>query len=262
VEFQFLLLKKECRLKMYDIIGDVHGCLVELTKLLEKLGYNTNTHNHPKGRRVIFLGDICDRGWYSYGTYQLVQDMVMRNRAMLVRGNHDDKLLRFFEGKGVVQNHGLDKTILDFQKNCVDAQSVVKFLSDVPFFLSLHNDKLIVVHAAWKNSFWVYGCMNKKCRTWCLFAPNRGMREDGFPDRVDWVGPRQLTDESPIIVYGHQPYLEPRIENKTYGIDTGCVFGGKLTALRYPEMDLVSVGAERCYADSETRWGICTEGGK
>lgn len=240
---------------MYDIIGDLHSCLTELTTLLEKLGYNPETHNHPEGRRVVFLGDICDRGWYSYGTYQLVYDMVMKNRAMMVRGNHDDKLLRFHQGSRVVQNHGLDKTILDFQNHCVDAESVATFLSKVPYFLSLDNDKLIVVHAAWKESLWQYGCMDKKCRTWCLFAPNNGMRQDGFPDRIDWVKPRKVDANSPTIVYGHQPYREPRVENKTYGIDTGCVFGGKLTALKYPEMEFVSVNADRCYAEGETKWG-------
>lgn len=240
---------------MYDIIGDVHGCLEELIMLLEKLGYNTETKTHPNGRRVVFLGDICDRGWYSYGTYHLVYDMVMRNKAIMVRGNHDDKLRRFFEGNRVIQNHGLDKTIADFQTHCVPEQDVSEFLSEVPLFLSLDNDKLIVVHAAWKEKFWTYGCMDKRCRTWCLFAPNNGMCEDGFPDRIDWVRSRQVSTDSPVIVYGHQPYREPRVENKTYGIDTGCVFGGKLTALMYPEMELISVNAKRCYAEGETRWG-------
>lgn len=240
---------------MYDIIGDIHGCLEEMKGLLEKLGYEYPYDNHPKGRIPVFLGDITDRGWYSFGTYHLVSELVKSGKALMCHGNHDDKLMRYFQGRNVMLLHGLDKTVAEFEKQQADPEEVVDFLSKVPYFHSLDDDKLVAVHAAWHEKFWDYGPTSKKCRTWALFAPNRGMREDGYPDRVDWVGPRIVTEKSPVIVYGHQPYQEVRIENKTYGIDTGCVFGGKLTALRYPEMELVSVDAERKYTEGETRWG-------
>lgn len=238
---------------MFDLIGDVHGCLMELNELLEKLGYEEG--KHPDGRLPVFLGDLTDRGWYSFGVYHLVSELVKSGNALLVRGNHDDKLMRWAMGRNVMLFHGLDKTIAEFEKQAVDKQEVVDFFSNIPYFHSLDDNKLVAVHAAWHEKFWDYGPSSKKCRTWCLFAPNRGMREDGFPDRVNWVAPRIVKEDSPTIVYGHQPYKEVRVENKTYGIDTGCVFGGKLTALRYPEMELVSVDSPRQYAEGEVKWG-------
>jgi protein phosphatase len=71
-----------------------------------------------------------------------------------------------------------------------------------------------------------------------------------MPDRIDWVTPRVVKDESPWIVYGHQPYKEARIQNKTIGVDLGCVFGNKLGCVRWPERKIITVDAARPYSES------------
>ena len=146
----------------------------------------------------------------------------------------------------MVRNHGLDRTVRQFEQAGYDNGKVAEFLKTLPWHLSLDGGKLIVVHAAWRD-----GLETEKpglLRSWCLYAPCTGQTlPNGMPDRIDWVSQRQVTEASPWIVYGHQPYDEVRILNKTAGIDTGCVFGGKLTALRWPEMEVVQVSAKERY---------------
>ena len=230
---------------MFDIIGDVHGCITELNLLLEKLGYNHNGYSN--NRRLVFTGDLIDRGWYSLSVFLKVQEIVDSKCALLVRGNHDDKLMRWAKGNNVKFNHGFEKTSEEFSHI---KDKVYKFLSSTPMYLSLDDGQLIIAHAAWKNSLKNIDPFDKKCRTWCLYGPTTGrMLENGLPDRIDWVIDRK--EDSPLIVYGHQVYKEPRVLSNTYGIDTGCAFGGYLTALRYPELEFVSIKAQWIYDKSK-----------
>jgi len=238
---------------MYDIIGDIHGCAYELHLLLEKLGYEQAklgmVYNPPKGRKAVFLGDLIDRGRASGVVFCTVRNMVRADFALLARGNHDDKLMRWAKGNNVVLNHGLDKTVEEI-KLFTSKQEVYNFLRNMPMYHLLDEGKLIAVHGAWHSGLKDKDPFDKKCRSWCLYAPTTGKTlPNGLPDRIDWVIDRKETE--PIIVYGHQPYREPRILNGTYGIDTGCVFGGHLTSLRYPEMEIVQVKAHRVYDDSK-----------
>lgn len=231
-------------------IGDIHGCLDELKELLIILGFMPPKFNHFQNKKAIFVGDLVDRGPSSFEVFNLVRQMVNQGSALAVRGNHDDKLMRYYKGINVVQSHGLDKTIIEFKNN--NAENVAEFISSLPYYLTF--DNVVVTHASWKEKYWQYDNYNKNCRSWCLFGPNNGIKEDGFPDRIDWAGKRVIDYNSPIIVYGHQPYKNVRCVNKTYGIDTGCVFGNRLSALKYPEMEIVSVLAKQTYADGKVMW--------
>jgi hypothetical protein len=240
---------------LYDIIGDIHGCY-EFYQLLEYLGYRWDKFNclyiPPKDRILVSVGDIVDRGRFSAVVYSLINNMIEANYMLSVRGNHDDKLMRWAKGNNVIQNHGLDKTILDFQRLGIGKESIFKFIKSFPYYLSLDNNRLIVVHAAWKKSLEDRDPFHRRCKTWCLYGPTTGKTlSNGLPDRIDWVLNREFNSSSPVIVYGHQPYKKPRILNKTYGIDTGCVFGGYLTALRYPEMKFVQIRANEVYDNSK-----------
>ena len=241
---------------MYDIIGDIHGCTYELSLLLEKMGYEWDTfdgtiiYKPPDGRKAVFVGDLVDRGYSSATAYCLVRDMVRAGFALLCRGNHDDKFMRWAKGNNVILNHGLDKTTEDAGRMGLSKEGILDFLKNTPMYLSLDDGKLIVAHAAWRNSLKDKSPFDKKCRTWCLYGPTTGKTlENGLPDRIDWAAERKETE--PLIVYGHQPYKEPRYLNGTYAIDTGCVFGGHLTALRYPEMEIVQIKANRTYDNSK-----------
>lgn len=240
---------------MFDIISDVHGCLYELQLLFEKLGYKQKKHGFVhKERMPVFVGDLTDRGRSSLQTLLLVRDMVKRNIALMVRGNHDDKLLRFCLGRNVTLNHGLKKTAWQIESSGIKKREIADFLESIPYYEMLDDNKLVVAHGAWKESFAEYGPFSKKCRTWCLYMPNKGTGPDGFPIRIDWASQREVKENSPVIVYGHQPYREVRVLNKTYGIDTGCVFGGKLTCLRWPEIKIVQVDAQETYCEA-SKWG-------
>jgi len=242
---------------MYDIIGDIHSCGTEFVDLLMKLGYHKvgNTHFvHPEGRQVALVGDITDRGWHPYFVFPLIERMKEEGSLIMVKGNHDDKLERWAKGNKVQLLHGLDATVLSLEKANISKERVLDLFKSVPYFLVLDDSKLVIVHAAWKDRYVDRDPFSKKCRSWCIFGPTTGKIINGLPDRIDWAVKRELDKSSPIVVHGHQPVKEVRILNKVWNIDTGCAFGGRLTALRYPEMELVYVDALHTYCFREG-WG-------
>jgi len=154
---------------MFDIISDVHGCLHELNQLLEKLGCewdgDSNVFAPPDGRKIVFVGDIVDRGPSSYAALVVVKQMMRKGYALSVQGNHDNKLMRFCQGRNVVQNHGLDKTIKQLEKAGGDKDRTAKFIEGLPYFLLLDDGKLAVTHAAWRDSFATHDPLSKKVRS-------------------------------------------------------------------------------------------------
>ncbi len=237
----------------FDIIGDVHGCWQELSELMDKLGHRWHRsgaiHEPADGRTVVFLGDMADRGPYSLPCLAYGKMMVEAGFARWVMGNHDNKLMRWCQGKDVVQSHGLNRTVREIENSGMDRHQFGNFLKTLPYFLVLDEGRLVVVHGAWNKDLLLERPDSGKVRSWCLYAPTTGRTlPNGLPDRIDWVTPRVAGEGDPWIVYGHQPYDDVRMENRTAGIDTGCAFGGRLTALRWPEMELVSVEAKAQYS--------------
>lgn len=241
-----------------DIVSDVHGCWDELSQLMDALGHKWDKsgaiHKPCDERTIVFLGDIMDRGPYSLACYAYAKMMVENGYALWVLGNHDDKFRRHCDGRAVQLSHGLAKTVREFEQAGANKREIASFLGKLPHYLFLDNSRLVVVHGAWRD-----GLEKEKpgvIRSWCLYAPTTGKTlPNGMPDRIDWVAQRKPTSDSPWIVYGHQPYGEVRMENRTAGIDTSCVFGGKLTALRWPEMEIVDVPAKRQYDKHPTAGG-------
>lgn len=231
----------------FDIIGDIHGCYDELVMLLEKLGYKKNEQGimvHPYGRKAAFLGDLCDRGLKNIEVLRLVMDMVKSGNAIAVPGNHDVKLLKYLKGKNVQMTHGLDITVSHLEKESEDFKNkVAAFLDGLVSHYVLDDGKLVIAHAGIKKEYIGRGSM--KVRDFCLYGETTGeIDEYGLPVRLDWA-----TDYRgrATIVYGHIPQTEVKALNNTYCIDTSCVFGGSLTAFRYPEKECVSVKALRQY---------------
>ncbi|MDQ0339737.1 protein phosphatase [Caldalkalibacillus uzonensis] len=225
---------------MYDIIGDVHGCYHELLNLLEQLGYREQNglYQHPRGRRMVFVGDITDRGPHSIPTLQFVVRHVNAGRALYVPGNHCDKLYRFFLGRNVQITHGLETTVEEYQRLTTEKKQWVKtrfihLVENAPLYLVLDEGRLIVSHAGIRQNM-IGQQNNKAVKTFCLYGDITGEKDkDGFPVRRDWA--KHYTGEA-WIVYGHTPVKQPRFVNRTVNIDTGCVFGGHLTGLSYPEL--------------------------
>jgi protein phosphatase len=245
----------------FDIIGDIHGCCDELELLLEKLGYVTRnvetryiaslqTYCHPEGRKALFLGDLVDRGPRILDTVKLVKNMVEAGAAICVPGNHEHKLLRKIRGKKVKINHGLEQTVAEIEALSPEIREL--FLKEIEQFIDslishfvLDDGRLVVAHAGMREE--MQGRGSGKVRSFALYGETTGeIDEFGLPVRYNWAA--EYRGEA-MVVYGHTPVPEAEWLNNTIDIDTGCVFGGKLTALRYPERELVSVDAAKVYCE-------------
>lgn len=227
-----------------DIFGDIHGCYQELTDLLKKLGYKwqNDIPVHQKNRKPVFLGDLTDRGPASLPVIELVHTLVMNGRGFYAPGNHCNKLYRFFLGRKVRIANGLKTTVAEYHALSPREQKRIrhKFMElyeASPPYLILDDGHLVVAHAGIREDY--IGKYHKKVKTFVLYGDITGEKNpDGSPVRLDWA--KHYRGKA-LIVYGHTPVREVRIINNTYNIDTGCVFGGKLTALRYPEKEIVQV---------------------
>lgn len=240
----------------YDVIGDVHGCYKELTELIDLLGYTLKdgVYFHKDDRKLVFLGDITDRGPNSVCVIELVYRNVKAKKALYTPGNHCNKLYRYLLGHNVKIIHGLETTVAELndlrekQKRIV-VSNFKELYEMAPMYLVLDDGKLVVVHAGIKEKY--IGFYGKYVRQFVLYGDITGEKNpDGTPVRLDWAKDYK---GKPIVVYGHTPVKEPRFLNNTINIDTGCVFGGKLSALRYPEMKVYSVKSSMPYDESRFR---------
>lgn len=232
----------------FDIIGDVHGCLPELRRLLEKLGYHVTRDNAvpPTGRTAVFVGDLVDRGPDSAGVLRLVMHMQAAGHALSVQGNHDAKLLKKLNGRNVMLTHGLEATLQELDAESPAFRNAVReFLEHMPSHYVFDAKRLAVAHAGIKESMLLQD--SKAIRAFTLFGETTGQSDEyGLPVRLNWA---EKYGGASLIVYGHTPVVRPLWQNNTVNIDTGCVFGGSLTALRYPEQTTVSVRAAKAYAE-------------
>ena len=235
----------------FDVIGDVHGCLPELEQLLDKLGYAIDRDgagrpvnaSHPT-RRAVFLGDLVDRGPDTPGVLRLVMGMVAEGAAFCVPGNHEAKLLKALRGKNVKRSHGLDASMeqLDAEPEEFRAR-VDRFIDGLISHYVLDGGRLVVAHAGLIERY--HGRASGRVREFCLYGQTTGETDEyGLPVRYPWA---QEYRGQALVLYGHTPVPETEWLNNTLCLDTGCVFGGRLTALNYPERTVVSVPATRVY---------------
>ncbi len=248
----------------FDLIGDVHGCADELEELLGQLGYvavsnaagqglrNGPCYAHPEGRKAVFVGDLVDRGPRVLDVLRIVHSMREHGSALCVPGNHDVKLLKKLRGKDVQITHGLAETLAEIEAlpDVVRdnfCQETADFLESLVSHYLLDGGKLVAAHAGLKQS--MQGRGSGRVRDFALYGETTGETDEfGLPVRYNWAaeyrGPA-------MVVYGHTPVPHPEWLNNTVNIDTGCVFGGSLTALRYPEREFVSVPARQTYCESK-----------
>jgi protein phosphatase len=230
----------------FDIIGDIHGCHQELVELLTDLGYETDgiTATAPPGRRALFLGDLVDRGPAIPAVLRLVMGMVANGAALCIPGNHEVKLLRALNGKNVTRTHGLAQSLEQLAAEPPEfSREVATFIDSLVGHYVLDEGQLVVAHAGLPEK--LQGRASGQVRAMALYGDTSGETDDyGLPVRYPWAEDYR---GQALVVYGHTPVPEAVWVNKTICIDTGCVFGGRLTALRYPERELVSVEAHEVY---------------
>ena len=231
----------------FDVIGDVHGCYDELTALLLKLGCQQRVEGvqpyeyaHPQGRLIVFLGDLADRGPQILNCLFLVMVMVRSGQALCVPGNHEIKLLRYLNGKQVKLTHGLAETVRELEQATPEfVQELREFLRSLVSHYVLDDGRLVVAHAGLSEE--LQGRTSGAVRAFALYGQTTGESDEyGLPIRYPWAMDYR---GKAVVVYGHTPVPEAEWINHTICIDTGCVYGGKLTALRWPERELVSVNA-------------------
>jgi polynucleotide kinase-phosphatase len=232
----------------FDIIGDIHGCFSELTKLMRELGYEIGadgtTVTAPEGRRAVFVGDYGDRGPDTPAVLKLVMAMADVGTAICLPGNHDVKLVRKLKGRDVQITHGLSETLEQFELESDEFRDRARdFLDRLVSHVVLDDGRLVVAHAGMKQAY--QGRSSRRVRDFALFGETTGETDEfGLPVRLEWA--RDYRGVA-TVVYGHTPVAGPEWINHTINIDTGCVFGGRLTALRWPERELISVPAGRTY---------------
>jgi len=240
----------------FDIIGDVHGCFDELQILLTRLGYEITRQeepevhfqvSHPQKRKAVFLGDLVDRGPATPNVLRLAMDMVSAGVALCVPGNHDIKLLRKLKGRDVRITHGIAESLAQLEQEPPAFKGrIITFLDSLISHYVLDDGKLVVAHAGMKET--MQGRSSRAVREFALYGETTGeVDELGLPIRHNWAAEYR---GKAFVVYGHTTIPEPEWLNRTINIDTGCVFGGRLTALRYPEKELVSVEAARTYREA------------
>jgi len=236
----------------FDVVGDVHGCRAELEQLLGELGYQLTRDAegrpvdaaHPQGRRAVFVGDLVDRGPDSPGVLRLVMGMVEAGHALAVPGNHENKLVRALRGRNVTISHGLETTLAQLEGESPQFRKEVEdFCYGLVSHYVLAGGALVVAHAGLKES--LQGRSGGRVRSFALYGETTGETDEfGLPVRYPWANEYR---GRATVLYGHTPVPEPEWVNDTLCLDTGCVFGGRLTALRWPERELVAVRAARTY---------------
>ncbi|UUU30327.1 polynucleotide kinase-phosphatase [Streptomyces sp. CA-210063] len=226
----------------FDIIGDIHGCASELESLLGKLGYVDGTH--PEGRTAVFVGDLVDRGPDSPGVLRRVMSMVGSGDALCVPGNHENKYGRYLKGRNVQHTHGLAETIEQMEGESEEFKKQVReFIDGLVSHYVLDGGRLVVCHAGLPEKY--HGRTSGRVRSHALYGDTTGETDEfGLPVRYPWAEDYR---GRAAVVYGHTPVPQATWLNNTICLDTGAVFGGKLTALRWPERELVEVPAERVW---------------
>ncbi|MEU4263069.1 polynucleotide kinase-phosphatase [Streptomyces argenteolus] len=229
----------------FDIIGDIHGCSAELESLLGKLGYADGAH--PEGRTAVFVGDLVDRGPDSPGVLRRVMSMVAAGDALCVPGNHENKLGRYLGGRRVQVTYGLAETIEQLER--VDAEDpefrerVKEFIDGLVSHYVLDGGKLVVCHAGLPEKY--HGRTSGRVRSHALYGDTTGETDEfGLPVRYPWAEDYR---GRAAVVYGHTPVPTTSWVNNTLCLDTGAVFGGRMTALRWPEREIVDVPAEKVW---------------
>ena len=233
----------------FDIIGDVHGCAAELKSLLIRLGWQLIHHDgvaidavHPDGRQAVFVGDLVDRGPDTPGVLRLVMGMVGSDNALCVSGNHEAKLVRALKGAKVTVSHGLAESLSQLESEPGEFRDRARdFMDGLISHYVLDGGDLVVAHAGLKESY--HGRTSGRVRSFALYGDTTGETDEfGLPVRYPWAKDYR---GSAKVVYGHTPVPTAEWVNNTICLDTGVVFGGELTALRYPEQEIVAVPAEQ-----------------
>jgi bis(5'-nucleosyl)-tetraphosphatase (symmetrical) len=224
-------------------VSDVHGCIDELNELLRTLSYD------EKSDRLILLGDLIDRGPDSVAVVQKARKM----RFECVMGNHEAKYLKWLRSQGSRADVYDGKS---YYSQFSDDD--INYIANLPAYIQLED--VVAVHAGLKPGISI-SAQHKDDLMYLRYADTDGRFVS--LKKINKIGKEAAdahfwTEHGPFetnIVYGHQVWDEPHIDRyadgtAAYGIDTGCCFGGKLTALIWETKEIVQVQAKKVYYQS------------
>ena len=243
----------------FDIIGDVHGCAAELLALLRRLGYRrrSGTFRHPGGRRALFLGDLVDRGPRIIDAATIAMDMTSDGAALAVPGNHDVELAALLRGGGSTPGPGTVMSLAQIAAAVPEVRRRFRrrfpaYVDRLPAHLLLDGGRLAVAHAGLLGEH--IGRDSEAVRRFAVHGITLGETDRyGLPIRVHWATAYR---GRPFFVYGHTAVPRPDAVGATLNIDTGCCYGGALTAFRWPERRVVQVRASRIHYRSPRTRGL------
>jgi diadenosine tetraphosphatase ApaH/serine/threonine PP2A family protein phosphatase len=237
----------------FDFVGDVHGCVEELIALLILLGHvdaaTRLPQRHPQGRTLVLLGDLTDRGPANLAVLRLVRELEAVG-ALRVKGNHDEKLARWMRGNRKIRiAAGIAGTIAELEHlPDEELHEMGVWLGSAEPHVMLDGGRIAAAHAGIDERN--QGRRSPGAQSFGLYGAATGLLdENDVPIASDWALDYA---GAAVVVHGHVVHAEPRIVNNVVAIDTGCVFGGRLTAYRWPERTFESVPARGEFVEDRT----------
>lgn len=214
----------EVRKRFTFVVGDIHGCYDELSDLLSKADFTAND-------RVVAVGDLITKGPKNRA---VLDRFIADERFTSVIGNHDLALLRFWRGEPVqltrAQTDAFDQ--LENSRKQYEA-----YLASLPFLIDF--GKYVVVHAGVRPHIPLARQSSSDLTELRTLGRDRASREG-----VPWY---EVYDGEQSVLFGHWPASQPRVAPRAIGLDTGCVYGNRLTAFIIETGEFISVPARAAY---------------
>jgi hypothetical protein len=214
-------------MKRTIIIGDVHGCFSELEMLLEECGVKSSD-------RIIFVGDLVAKGPASRSVVRWAR----KNGALAVRGNHDEHCLRWW--RSLQKGDAPSPLRPQHQAVCDELkESDFAWLDSLPFYIELPRYQSIVVHAGVEAGTALKKQSPQKMMNMRSLRKDGSTSKrlrDGVPWASRWPGPKH-------VYFGHDAMRGLQLHEHATGLDTGCVYGGALSACILPGNEIISVPA-------------------
>lgn len=208
------------------IVGDVHGCFKEFLDLLKKLDYS------PKSHRLILVGDIINRGPFSLKMLKWVR----KKGVELVRGNHEQSFIRRVQEDGFLNS--TFKKLKENMKGNLDKW--LNWMESLPFYIE--DEDFLVVHAGLipgEHPKYSDPHLLMNIRTWD--GQGQDLKSESNPAWYSYYKGKKL------VVYGHWANQGLNVRSNTIGLDTGCVYGGKLSGVLLPDRKILQVRALQNY---------------